>query len=223
MKLVCKKIVMKPNESIGVFRFGAGTFTELPGIEYKNTNDFPTLVYGEIDPDAAKYLGSDINFIQKYYIIMPGETKKINFKFFRVGTSNILYSRGAFSMNIVEVPFVSPEYVKKLVDNTLKSEKNKEVEISEPVKKVIEEKKEEVKKEKIETSVEEKKEIDFNSLSDEEAEKMFLEKFCKMSGEETPLYKKWAEAGKPKEVLKYERPINVGVYLKRLSEPKEQI
>ena len=203
-----KTIQIKPIVGLGAIRFKNGMVTQLPGIEYENTHDYPISIYAEIDPDSQRYLGPDVYILSKQFFFKPKEKKIINFEAFRRQDDiNPVFGRGAFNIVVREIPIFDPEYVKKMIEKVI-GESTKECKCE----------KEEVKEEK---KIEEKKEEPVNiitadacEISDEDLDISFINKYCR--GVKNSLYEKWVSIGRPKEVFKYERSLNVSIYINKV-------
>lgn len=206
-----KTIQIKPIIGLGAIRFKSGMVTQLPGIEYENAHDYPISIYAEIDPDSQRYLGYDVYLLSKQFFIKPKEKKIIQFEAFRrQDDMNPIFGRGAFNIVVHEIPIFDPEYVKKMIEKAI-GENTKECKCD----------KEEVKEEKKEEPVSIIT-ADACDISDADLDISFINKYCR--GVKNSVYEKWVDAGRPKEVFKYERPLNVSIYLNKIlsSSPDEK-
>lgn len=211
MKFESKTVNIKPIAALGAIRFKSGMVTKLPHIEYENTHDYPILIYAELDNDSQKYLTNDIYLLSKQFFFKPKEKRIIQFEAFRrYDDINPIFGRGAFNVTVYEIPVFDPECVKKMVNKIL-DDRSSDCKCE---NKVEEEK--EVKETPVITTV------NASDLSEEELDRSFLDKFCK--GIKNSVYEKWVDAGRPKEVFKYERPLNVSIYLNKIlsSSPDEK-
>lgn len=211
MKFEAKKVQIKPFVGLGAIRFKSGMVTQLPHIEYENTHDYPIAVYAELDNDSQKYLGYDVYLLSKQFIFKPKEKRIIQFEAFRKHDDMTpVFGRGAFYVTVYEIPIFDPGYVEKMIDNFVSDAIKK---FKSEMERSVEESKSEVVIPKTNSEPEEKV-IEESVDVSEDMDSAFTDKYCK--GIKNSLYDKWVEAGRPKEVFKYERPLNASIYLNKI-------